>query len=243
MLIQADLHTHTLASTHAFSTITENCVQAQKIGVKCIAMTDHAMAMPDSPHRWHFEVQSTLPRQICGVTVLKGVEANIINYDGDIDCKGKLLENFEWVIASHHSQTIKDYTLPDPNDVTAGYVKLFENPYVDVIGHPTTKKFPVEWERLVKAAKEYGKLLELNESSIRSGKSPRENVVEMLKMCKKYELEITVDSDAHFWSAIGQTSLSERILLELDFPMRLVANADWDALRERIHRKRPHLDL
>ena len=39
MKLQADLHTHTIASTHAYSTITENCEWAEKYGLKacCIA--------------------------------------------------------------------------------------------------------------------------------------------------------------------------------------------------------------
>lgn len=50
MHLQGDMHTHTIASTHAYSTITENCQWAEKYGMKGIAMTDHAMNMPDSPH-------------------------------------------------------------------------------------------------------------------------------------------------------------------------------------------------
>ena len=54
MHLQGDMHTHTIASTHAYSTITENCQWAEKYGMKGIAMTDHAMKLPDSPHIWHF---------------------------------------------------------------------------------------------------------------------------------------------------------------------------------------------
>ena len=45
MHLQGDMHTHTIASTHAYSTITENCQWAEKYGMKGIAMTDHAMKM------------------------------------------------------------------------------------------------------------------------------------------------------------------------------------------------------
>lgn len=47
MHLQGDMHTHTIASTHAYSTITENCQWAAKYGMKGIAMTDHAMKMPE----------------------------------------------------------------------------------------------------------------------------------------------------------------------------------------------------
>lgn len=243
MLIQADLHTHTVASTHAYSTITENCEYAREIGLRAVAMTDHAMMMPDSPHIWHFGNMSVLPRKIRDVCVLKGAEVNIYNYNGEIDITEDRLKKIEWVVASYHRYMFSDPLPADPKIVTDGYFKLFENSYVDVIGHPTTTFFPVEWKRLVRGAKERGILLELNESSIRTGKTPRENVVEMLNMCKKYDVEITVDSDAHFWSGIGGVTLAERILEETAFPIRLVANADWEALRERMLKKRPELDI
>ena len=243
MLIQADLHTHTIASTHAYSTITENCTYAAQIGLKCIAMTDHAMMMPDSPHIWHFGNLSVLPRKISDVCVLKGAEVNIYNYNGDIDIEEKRICQLEWVVASYHRYMFPDFKPADPKTVTDGYMKLFENPHVDVIGHPTTTNFPVDWERFVRAAKEYGKLIELNESSIRTGKSPNENVTEMLMQCKKYDAPITVDSDAHFWNSIGHAPLAEKILDEIDFPKRLVVNADWEELREMILKKRPNLDI
>lgn len=44
MHLQGDMHTHTIASTHAYSTITENCQWAAKYGMKGIAMTDHRKA-------------------------------------------------------------------------------------------------------------------------------------------------------------------------------------------------------
>ena len=97
--IIADMHTHTLASTHAYSTITENCRSAAEKGIRIVAMTDHYGDMPDSPHLWHFENLKILPRTICGVTVLKGVEANIINDEGELDMPRKTLESLEWVVA------------------------------------------------------------------------------------------------------------------------------------------------
>lgn len=85
MHLQGDMHTHTIASTHAYSTITENCQWAEKYGMKGIAMTDHAMKMPDSPHIWHFVNLGILPRKINGITVLGGIEANVVSDDGELD--------------------------------------------------------------------------------------------------------------------------------------------------------------
>lgn len=244
MLIQADLHTHTLASTHAYSTVTENAKYASEIGLKAIAMTDHINIMPDSPHIWHLRnAKRVLPHEIYGVTVLRGAEVNIADYSGALDTKDSDLDWLEWVVASYHSHYFVNFSPADPDTVTAGYINALRNPHVDMLGHPTAIKFPVNWERLVPAAKEAGVLLELNESSLKTGKSPAEVVSEMLRCCKKYSCEIAVDTDAHFWSLIGQTQGCERALYEADFPRELVVNADWDRVRERILKKHPECGI
>lgn len=243
MIIQADLHTHTIASTHAYSTITENCLYAKEIGLKAIAMTDHAMLMPDSPHYWHFGNLRVLPRKIHDVTVLKGAEVNIYNYNGELDLTSDELAKLEWVVASYHKYTFPDFSPADPKIVTDGYLKAIQNPHIDVIGHPTTDFFPFEHERAIKAFKEYDKLIEINESSIKRKPGAAKTVVPVLELCKKYDVPVVLNSDAHFWSEVGITTVAEKILLELDFPKRLIANADWNLMRERILKKRPHLDI
>lgn len=243
MLLQADLHTHTIASTHAYSTVTENCRAAADIGLKAIAVTDHAMQMPDSPHFWHFNNMRVLPRKIYGVTVLRGAEANIVNYNGEIDLNESILKNLEWVVASYHKYTFPDFKPADPAVVTEGYRKLCLNPYVDMIGHPTTDFFPFEHEKAVKLFKEYGKLVEVNESSIKRKPGSAQNVVPILELCKKYEVPVVVNSDAHFWTEIAECSVSEKILSELDFPHSLIINSDWERVKEHILRKHPNLDI
>lgn len=240
LLIQADMHTHTLASSHAFSTITENAKYASEIGLKAIAMTDHTNVMPDSPHIWHFRnAKRVLPDELFGVKIIKGAEVNIADYSGALDIKSSDVDWLDWVVVSYHSHYFLNFKPADPRTVTDGYIKTLEDPRVDMIGHPTAIKFPVDWARLVPAAKEAGVLLELNESSIKTGKSPADAVAEMLNACKKYSCPISVDTDAHFWSVIGSTPECEKAIRETDFPLELVANADFENIRSRILKKRP----
>jgi putative hydrolase len=240
MIIQADLHTHTIASTHAYSTISENCAWAEKHCLKAVAMTDHAMKMPDSPHVWHFENLKALPRKISGVTVLRGIEADIIDDCGNLDVDEKLLSKLEWVVASMHKWTYEPTTAENH---TKAYLAICENPYVDVIGHCTTDMFPFDMDRCVKKFKEYGKLVEINESSINNKKGSRRNSYELLKLCKKYEVTVTVDSDCHFCQSIGQIPSASGILEELDFPQKLVINAEWGRVREYITSKRGDIGI
>ena len=59
--IIADLHTHTLASTHAYSSVTEMIRAAAEKGLYAIALTDHARTMPGAPREWYFSSLHELP--------------------------------------------------------------------------------------------------------------------------------------------------------------------------------------
>ena len=240
MNIIGDMHTHTLASTHAYSTITENCKSAAEKGIRIIAMTDHWGEMPDSPHIWHFDNLRVLPRHICGVTVLRGVETNILNNEGELDMPRKTLENLEWVVASMHRQVYEPSTV---RNHTVAYLKAAEDPIVDVIGHCTTAMFPIDFEKCIKKFKECGKLVEINESSILYKKGSYENSYEVLKLCKKYEVPVVFDSDAHYCELIGVVDTAKKIASEVGFPERLVINSDFDRLAEFIRRKHPEIEF
>ena len=240
MMIEADLHTHTCASTHAFSTIKENCRYASRYGLKCIAMTDHMTAMEDAPHEWHFHNMEILPRAISGVYVLKGVELNVIDTEGNVDMNESLLKKMEWCVASMHRSVFK---CSDSEQITNAYLKLCENPYIDVIGHPTSDAFPFDMEKCLKAFREYGKLPEVNESSIVYKDGSRKNCAEMLRICKKYEIPVVLDTDAHYCELVGMTSESEKLIREVGFPIELVENASWERIRERVRKKHPSSNI
>lgn len=240
MKIYGDMHTHTIASTHAYSTILENCQWAEKYGLKGIAMTDHAMKMADAPHIWHFENLCVLPRKISNVTVLKGIEADIMNDDGELDVSENLMNGLEWIVASMHSYCYMPTTVEGH---TNAYLKICRIPQIDVIGHCTTSTFPFDYEKGVKAFKEYGKIVEINESSMVCHRSPKENVVELVKLCKKYEVPVVIDSDSHYCEKIGQVSNTLQIAEELGLPEKLIVNSDWEKVREYVLKKRPELDI
>ena len=82
MQMIADLHTHTLCATHAYNTFNEMAVAAKEIGYCALAVTDHAPAMPDAPHSWHFSNWSAMPHVINDVVMLYGAEANVMDTKG-----------------------------------------------------------------------------------------------------------------------------------------------------------------
>ena len=88
--IIADLHTHTLASTHAYSSVTEMIRAAAEKGLYAIALTDHARTMPGSPRGVVPSPPFTsLPLHYRGVMNLAGIEANVLDFEGHLDIENK----------------------------------------------------------------------------------------------------------------------------------------------------------
>lgn len=236
MLIEVDTHCHSVASTHAYSTVRELAQSAKETGLKGFALTDHAPASPDSPHIWHFHNLKSLPDEILGVKLLKGVEANIIDTEGNLDMDSKELEKLDWVIASFHAPVVPNGTY---EEFTQAYINIAKNNrLVDVIGHCTTDYFKFDYEKVIKYWKEYEKLVEINESSIIFKKGSRENTYTLLKLCKKYEVPIVVNTDCHYCELIGRVPEAEKIIEEVGFPKDLIINRKIENVLDYIKRKR-----
>lgn len=238
MKMLVDIHTHTIASGHAYSTIDENMRAASEKKLRMVAMTDHSPGMPGSTHMFHFSNLKVIPSEMYGVTLLRGVEANIINYEGEIDMNEEILSSLDIVIASLHPPCI-DFS--DEETVTLGIEKVMENPYVNIIGHPGDNRYPMDFERVVKAAKRTGTLLEVNNASLKPGSfrpGVRENLVKMLGYCKAYNMPVVVGTDAHFYTEIGEFKEAIELFKEVDFPEELVLNTDPEKLVTFIKQKR-----
>ncbi len=235
MLIAADMHTHTVASTHGFSTVKEMTEEAAAKHLKAIAFTDHTPASTDGPHVWHFHnLHKALPRELFGVKLIFGAEASIIDYEGNIDFPHEECAALDWIIASYHKSSLKPGTLEQHTNM---YLRLAENEDVDVIGHCATVICPFDYKKCLKKFKEYNKLVEINESTI-LWKNTRNNYIEIIKICKKYKIPVIINTDAHFCSIVGDVTESEKLIKELDFPDSLIINSDWDRLKEYIENKR-----
>ena len=168
-----DSHAHTIASGHAYNTIYEMAQTAAEKGLELLALTEHAMAMPGTCHEFYFLNLKVLPRQMFGIEVLFGTEVNIMDFEGKLDMEQGLLAQMDVVVASLHTPCIRPGTQAEN---TRAYLRVMENPAVNIIGHPDDGRYPVDYEELVAAAKEHHVLLELNNSSL-SAKGARKNPV------------------------------------------------------------------
>lgn len=232
MKFVADTHTHSLASGHAYSTIREMAVSAAEKGLKMLALTEHAPEMPGTCGLFYFMNLDVIPREMNGVRMLFGAELNIMNPDGKLDLPHKVCKDLDIVIASIHPPCYGMGHTVEEN--TQAYVNAMKNPYVNIIGHPDDGRFPVDYEVLVKTAKETGTLLELNNSSLRPAsfrEGGRENMKIMLDLCKQYEVMITTGSDAHIDSDVGRFCYVQDVIDYCGFPEELIATTNIDRLK------------
>ncbi|AYE35097.1 phosphatase [Clostridium septicum] len=227
-----DLHCHTISSGHAYSTIKENIEGAIENGIKILGVSDHGPEMPGGPYIFHFGNLRVLRENINGVRMLKGVEANIIDYNGNIDIPEDVLEGLDYVIASLHPPCIPFGSI-DEN--TRAVIKAIENKYVKIIAHPDDNRYPLNYEEIVKVAKKNNVLLEVNNSSLKADSyrpGALENYKTMLNLCRENKVKIILGSDAHIWYDVGRFDNCERLIKEVGFPEELVVNYNEKDLKE-----------
>ena len=127
-------------------------------------------------------------------------------------------------IAGIHSLCYK-WGTKDEN--TTGMIKAISHPLVNIISHPGDGTAELEFEPIVMAAKEHHTLLEINNSSlrpIRKKLSARDNNLEILRLCKRYEVPVILGSDAHISFDIANYVYLPPLLNETEFPDSLIVN-------------------
>ena len=224
MSLILDAHTHTIASGHAYSTMSEMTDAAVKKGLLLLGITEHAPAMPGSCKNIYFHNLKVVPRQQEGIRLMLGVEANIMDYDGSLDLDEQTVTSVDYVIASLHPPCCAPGSKAEN---TGTYIKAMKNPKVSIIGHPDDGRYPVDFDELVRAAKENHCLLEINNSSLNPKgfrQNARENIIKMLELCAKYNTAVIAGSDAHIKNDVGNFCYVSPLLEEMDFPKELVVN-------------------
>ncbi len=221
MKIEIDTHTHTILSGHAHSTLIENAQCARKAGLKGFVVTDHGPEIQGAAPEFIIGTYYMFPGKIHGVRIYKGTEANITNFQGDIDITAPYLKKLDFVIASLHDIVIDPGT---KEQNTAAILGALNNPYVDAIGHPGNPYFEADYDAVTAEAKRLGKLLEINNHSFTARKGSLENCSKIIRLCKENGVRIVVSSDAHICFKVGAFENSIREVEAEDFPKEMVVN-------------------
>lgn len=226
MNIALDVHTHTTASGHAFSSLQEMAQAAAQKGLKLLGITEHTPGIPGTCHPIYFRNLHVVPRQMYGVELLLGAEINILDVQGNLDIDESLMKLLDIRIAGIHSLCYEPGT---KEENTSGLIKAISHPYIHIISHPGDGTAELDFEPIVLAAKEHHTLLEINNSSlspVRNKPTARQNNLELLRLCKKYEVPTILGSDAHISFDIARYDRVYELLQQTEFPEALIMNGD-----------------
>lgn len=236
MEIVADLHTHTIASGHAYSTVQEMARAAADKGLKMLAITEHGPKMPGGPHIYYFYNIKIIPDVIYGVEIIRGVEGNIIDRNGNIDLPDDHLQNLDWVLAGFHIFISPEGTVEEN---TRAMLRIIENPRIDGIVHPGNPDFLIDPLPVVKAAKANGKVIEMNNSSIRGGirEGSKENCLRIARLAKEYGVQIMLNSDAHISFDVGRVDGVAALAKEAGLTEENILNTSMEKIKNFLARR------
>ncbi len=243
MNILGDYHTHTKYSRHGHGkgTVLENASVANEKGLKQIAITDHGFnhMLFGIRRRDIQDIKEDIlnAKEVTGVDILLGVEANLISQNGNIDVK---VEDFEFLdvlsMGFHklvHMDRNEDFwklSLPHLigtpfapskeriNRNTTAYLKALDKYPIDIITH-INYEFPVDALAVAKLAKEKGTYIELNGKRI--------NVSERdLDIMAGEGVKFILGSDAHTPDRVGECNQGLNLIFKLGIPLSQIANVD-----------------
>ncbi|MBD7910877.1 phosphatase [Clostridium cibarium] len=238
----SDLHTHSIVSGHAYTTLLENVNYCAEKGIKILGTSEHAPSMPGAPHAWYFGNLKVVPRIINGVTILKGCEANITDVDGNIDLPSEASRFLDYMIASFHEPVFTPMSLEE--NTKAMINAIDKNPLIEIMGHLGNPSYELDYEALVIKAREKNIMIEMNNSSIAgsSRKGSSVNCKRIAELCMKHGTKIILSSDAHINFSIGNFDGAIELLNSINFPNELIMN-DPNKLISHLKSKGKLLDL
>ncbi|MFO0837310.1 MAG: DNA polymerase/3'-5' exonuclease PolX [Phycisphaerae bacterium] len=201
--IRGDLHMHTVASDGHHS-IEEMAAAAQKRGYKFICITDHSQSSvianglkPDRL-RQHVAAIRRVAKSLKGFTLWAGAEVDVLS-DGRLDYPDELLAELDWVVASVHIAS------HDSESNTRRTLAAIENPYVNVIAHPTGRMIgkrdamPIDIDAIARKAAATGTALEINASAYRLDLKDQH-----ARLARSLGVTICIDTDAHAIEQLDQ---------------------------------------
>ena len=195
--MKGDLQMHSTASDGKNS-IEEMAEAARKLGHQYIAITDHSKAvtvangLDEKRAAAHIKKIHSLSEKELGIRVLAGAEVDILK-DGELDYSDEILSQLDVVVCSVHS-----YMNLDRAEMTKRLLAAIENPYAQIIAHPTGRlllrrdAFDYDMEKVLDACAKHGVAMECNSYPDRLDLKDV-----YLRMCKERGVKVVISTDAH----------------------------------------------
>jgi DNA polymerase (family X) len=194
--IRGDLHTHTNL-TDGVSTLEEMVAAARARRLNYFVVTDHAKDLPmqrmtDAKMLAQRKRVRSLAAESGRMALLHGTELNI-GPEGDVDWGPEFLAGFDLCVASVHSHFNQT-----AEDLTRRLVRACENPYVNVIGHPTTRqigrraRIEPDWDAVFAAAARTGTAMEVNSHPDRLDLPD-----DLIVRARRHGVRFAINTDSH----------------------------------------------
>ena len=195
--VRGDLHAHTKA-TDGRSSLEDMAVAAKERGYEYLAITEHskhvtvARGFDENRLAEQIEEIDRLNEGLDNFVLLKSIEVDILE-DGSLDLSDGILKNLDLIVCAVHYK----FNLPRDKQ-TDRIIRAMDNPYFTILAHPTGRAinqrepYDVDMERLMKAAKDTGCVLELN------AQPDRLDLADIYcKMAKEMGVMVAITTDAH----------------------------------------------
>lgn len=229
--ILLDIHTHCISSGHgSHDTITDMARTAADRSLKLLGISDHGPGTTGAGNSSYFRNLSLAEHRRFGITILYGVELNILNENGGVDLEDKLISSLDYAFISMHHPIFK---AGDADFNTSAYINAMKHPGIRFLGHPDDGRFPVDYERLLSACVKFKVFPEINNASLMPGAYRTEgyqNSMTILSLCKKLKLPVLLSSDSHGKTHVGDMKYILPLLDACDFPPELIINSSTDFL-------------
>ena len=233
-----DLQMHSTASDGKNS-IEEMAEAARELGHEYIAITDHSKAvtvangLDEKRMEAHIKKLHAANDKKLGIRVLAGSEVDIMK-DGSLDYSDEILEQLDVVVCSIHS-----YFNLDRTEMTERMLAAIENPYAQIIGHPTGRlllrrdALNYDMERILDACAKHGVAMECNSYPDRLDLKDV-----YLRMCKERGVKVVISTDSHntgnlAYIRYGVTTARRAWLTKAEVINTLPVNEFLDALRPK----------
>jgi DNA polymerase (family 10) len=236
--MKGDLQMHTTASDGKNS-IEEMAEAARKLGHEYIAITDHSKAvtvangLDEQRMEAHIKKLHAADAKKLGIRVLAGSEVDIMK-DGSLDYSDEILAQLDVVVCSIHS-----YFNLDRAAMTERMLAAIENPYTQIIAHPTgrllLRRDPIDYdmEKILDACAKHGVAMECNSYPDRLDLKDVH-----LRMCKERGVKVVISTDSHLAANLsliryGVTTARRAWLAKKDVINTLPVNEFLEALRPK----------
>ena len=195
--LRGDLHCHTKASD-GHASVREMAEAARARGHQYLAITEHSQRLKISRGLTverllkHMDEIDRLNERLKGITLLKGIEVDILE-DGALDLPDDILGQLDLVVGAVHSH----FDLP-PARQTRRLMKAMAHPHFSLLAHPTARdldkrpSMDVDWLRVIRHARQRGCFLELNSQPVRLDLPDT-----WCRVAKEEGVKVAINSDAH----------------------------------------------